>query len=126
MSRLPVTPSAEQGAVGARSRRHLRIDQLSDADALASLDSTPEGLSAAEAYTRLREFGPNRLAEVPRESTLRRLLAGLIHFFALILWLAAALAFFAEWRAHGEGMAKVGCAIVVVIVVSAVFSLWQE
>jgi calcium-translocating P-type ATPase len=126
VSRLPVTPSAEQGAAGARCRRHLRIDQLSDADALASLDSTPEGLSAAEADTRLREFGPNRLAEVPRESTLRRLLAGLIHFFALILWLAAALAFFAEWRAAGEGMAKVGCAIVVVIVVSAVFSFWQE
>lgn len=104
----------------------MRIDQLSDADALRSLNSTPQGLSAADALKRLHEFGRNLLAEVPRESALRRLVAGLFHFFALILWFAAALAFFAEWRAPGEGMAKVGYAIVVVIVVSAVFSFWQE
>jgi calcium-translocating P-type ATPase len=104
----------------------MRIDQLSDADALKSLNSTPQGLSASDALGRLHEFGLNLLAEVPRESALQRLLAGLFHFFALILWLAAALAFFAEWRAPGEGMAKVGYAIVVVIVVSAVFSFWQE
>jgi calcium-translocating P-type ATPase len=104
----------------------MRIDQLSDADALKSLNSTPQGLSPSDALKRLREFGLNRLAEVPRESALQRLLAGLFHFFALILWIAAALAFFAGWRAPGEGMAKVGYAIVVVIVVSAVFSFWQE
>jgi sodium/potassium-transporting ATPase subunit alpha len=104
----------------------MRIDQLSDADALASLNSTPQGLSAAEALKRRHEFGLNILAEVPRESAVQRLLAGLFHFFALILWLAAALAFFAEWRAPGQGMAKVGYVVVVVIVVSAVFSFWQE
>ena len=40
--------------------------------------------------------------------------------------MAAALAFFAEWSEPGQGMAKVGVAIVVVIVVSGVFSFWQE
>jgi calcium-translocating P-type ATPase len=44
----------------------------------------------------------------------------------VILWVAAALAFFAEWSAPGQGMAKVGYAIVVVILVSGVFSFWQE
>jgi sodium/potassium-transporting ATPase subunit alpha len=48
------------------------------------------------------------------------------HLFAVILWVAAALAFFAEWSAPGQGMAKVGYAIVVVILVSGVFSFWQE
>ena len=48
------------------------------------------------------------------------------HFFAVILWVAAGLAFFAEWSAPGQGMAKLGCAIVVVILVSGVFSFWQE
>jgi sodium/potassium-transporting ATPase subunit alpha len=103
-----------------------RIDQLSDAEALASLNSTPQGLSTAEARRRLREFGPNRVEELRREHPLLRFLQGLTHFFALILWVAAALAFFAEWSAPGEGMAKVGYAIVVVILVSAVFSFWQE
>jgi sodium/potassium-transporting ATPase subunit alpha len=103
-----------------------RIDHLSDADALASLNSSPEGLSTDEAHRRLREFGPNHVEETRHEHPLLRFLNGLTHFFALILWVAAALAFFAEWSAPGEGMAKVGYAIVVVIVVSAVFSFWQE
>ena len=44
----------------------------------------------------------------------------------MILWLAAALAFLAEWSDPGRGMAKVGYAIVAVIVVSGLFSFWQE
>ncbi len=103
-----------------------RIDRLSDADALASLNSGPQGLSAAEARRRLREFGPNHVEEMRHEHPLLRFLRGLTHFLALILWVAAALAFFAEWSAPGVGMAKVGYAIVVVILVSAVFSFWQE
>ena len=106
--------------------RSSRIDHLSDADALASLNSAPQGLSTAEARRRLREFGPNHVDEMRREPSLLRFLKGLTHFFALILWVAAALAFFAEWSAPGEGMAKVGYAIVAVILISAVFSFWQE
>jgi sodium/potassium-transporting ATPase subunit alpha len=113
---LPNPPSASSS----------RIDRLSDADALASLNSAPEGLSTAEARRRLREFGPNHVEEMRHEHPLRRFLQGLTHFLALILWVAAALAFFAEWRAPGVGMAKVGYAIVAVILVSAVFSFWQE
>ena len=103
-----------------------RIDRLSNADALASLNSAPQGLSSAEARRRLLEFGPNHVEATRREHPLLHFLKGLIHFFALILWVAAALAFFAEWSAPGQGMAKVGYAIVVVILVSAVFSFWQE
>ena len=61
-----------------------------------------------------------------RQPLLLRLLGEFVHFFAVILWVAAGLAFFAEWSAPGQGMAKLGCAIVVVIVVSGVFSFWQE
>jgi sodium/potassium-transporting ATPase subunit alpha len=109
-----------------KSSGSYRIDHLSAADALGSLNSTPQGLSAAEARRRLREFGPNHVEEMRHEHPLLRFLQGLTHFFALILWVAAVLAFFAEWRAPGEGMAKIGYAIVVVILVSAVFSFWQE
>jgi sodium/potassium-transporting ATPase subunit alpha len=109
-----------------KSPSSYRIDHLSDADALASLNSSPQGLSTAEARRRLRDFGPNRVEEMRQEHPLLRFFKGLTHFFALILWVAAALAFFAEWSAPGEGMAKVGYAIVVVILVSAVFSFWQE
>ncbi len=104
----------------------MRIDQLSEAQALASLASGADGLSHVEARRRLGEFGPNRIEELRREPALVRLLREFVHFFAVILWVAAGLAFFAEWSAPGEGMAKLGCAIVVVIVVSGVFSFWQE
>ena len=104
----------------------MRIDELSEDDALKSLKSTPQGLSAPEAQRRLHEYGPNRVVAVRREHPALRLLRAFTHFLALILWVAAALAFFAEWSAPGQGMAKIGCAIVVVILVSGVFSFWQE
>jgi len=104
----------------------MRIHELSEAEALASLGSAPDGLSHAEARRRFDEFGPNRVEELRREPPVLRLLREFIHFFALILWVAAGLAFFAEWSAPGQGMAKLGCAIVVVILVSGVFSFWQE
>jgi sodium/potassium-transporting ATPase subunit alpha len=95
-------------------------------EALASVHSTSQGLCSAEAERRLREFGPNLVPEVPHEPPWLRLLKEFVHFFSLILWVAAALAFVAEWSAPGQGMAKIGYAIVVVILVSGVFSFWQE
>ena len=47
------------------------------------------------------------------------------HFFAIILWLGAALAFFAEYFDPGQGMARLGVAIVGVILINGVFSFWQ-
>jgi len=104
----------------------MQIHQLSAADAVASLNSSPQGLSSAQAARRLAEYGPNRVEEVAGEPMLLRFLKEFTHFFALILWLAAALAFLAEWSDPGEGMAKVGYAILVVILVSGLFSFWQE
>ncbi len=104
----------------------MKIHQLSPADAIASLNSNPQGLSSVEAERRLGEYGFNRVEEVARESILLRFLKEFIHFFALILWLAAGLAFLAEWSDPGQGMAKIGYAILAVILVSGLFSFWQE
>jgi sodium/potassium-transporting ATPase subunit alpha len=104
----------------------MHIHQLSVADAIASLHSRPEGLSHADAARRFRDFGPNRVEEPVRDSLVLRLSKELTHFFSLILWLAAGLAFFAEWSAPGQGMARLGCAIIGVILVSGLFSFWQE
>ncbi|HEX9181574.1 MAG TPA: HAD-IC family P-type ATPase, partial [Burkholderiales bacterium] len=104
----------------------MKIYHLNIEEALASLNSGPAGLSAAEAQRRLREFGPNRVEAVAQESLWLRFARGFIHFFALILWLAAGLAFFAEWNDPGKGMGTLGAAIVGVIFVNGVFSFWQE
>ncbi len=104
----------------------MMIHQLSVDEAIASVGSKITGLSSDQARERLREYGPNRIAEVAAEAPLLRLLKEFIHFFALILWIAAGLAFLAEWMDPGQGMAKIGIAIIVVILVSGVFSFWQE
>ena len=104
----------------------MRIHQLSVDDALSGVRSTRDGLSAAEALRRLREYGPNRIEKIAGESWALRLPKELFRFFSVILWVAAALAFFAEWQDPGQGMARLGAAIVAVIVVSGAFSLWQE
>ena len=102
------------------------ISRLSTDDALRSLGTAPPGLSSAEAQRRLHMYGLNRIEKARGESRLVSFLKQFGHFFAMILWVAAGLAFFAEWSEPGQGMAKVGVAIVVVVVVSGVFSFWQE
>src|SRR3990167_143291 len=104
----------------------MRITQLTVADALASLHSSGRGLASAEAARRLAESGPNRVEEIRGEPLALRFAREFTHFFALILWFAAGLAFLAEHYDPGKGMATLGLAIVGVIAVNGVFSFWQE
>ncbi len=77
------------------------------------------GLSSREARHRLAEVGPNVLAQPPRPSHARRFLAQLVHFFALLLWAGAILA----WVG---GMPELSAAIVAVVLVNAAFAFAQE
>jgi calcium-translocating P-type ATPase len=104
----------------------VKIHLLDGDAALASLQSGPAGLSHAEARRRLGEYGPNRLEEIKREHLLLRFAREFSHFFALILWLAAGLAFLAERHDPGAGMDVLGWAIIGVIVINGGFSFWQE
>ena len=104
----------------------MHIQTLTVEQSFASLHTSAAGLTASEARRRLAEFGPNRVEKVRRESLLLRFAREFTHFFAVILWLGAALAFFAEYFQPGQGMARLGIAIVGVILVNGVFSFWQE
>ena len=102
------------------------IASLSIAEALASAGSSPAGLSTAEAEYRLLHYGPNRVEHVRRTAWPLRLLQEFTQFFSIILWIAAALAFAAELMSPGEGIARIGYALVIVILVSGLFSFLQE
>jgi sodium/potassium-transporting ATPase subunit alpha len=104
-----------------RGIHHLTVD-----DSLRSLNSRAEGLASAEAERRQREFGPNQVSHAEQESLARRLLRQFTHFFALVLWAAAALAFVSEWHSPGQGMQTLGFAILGVILVNGLFSFTQE
>ncbi|MBI4995738.1 MAG: cation-transporting P-type ATPase [Rhodocyclales bacterium] len=107
------------------NRAGIQIAQLSPAAALAALGSGPAGLAQHEAERRAAEFGLNRVEAVAREPLWLALLKEFTHFFALLLWAAAGLAFLAEHFESGQGMAELGIAIIGVIVVNGLFSFWQ-
>ena len=88
-------------------------------DAYAALQSGPEGLSSAEAAARLERYGANRLPPLKRRPLLLRFTDQLIHFMALLLWVAGGLAFIAR-------APQLGWAIWAVILINALFSFWQE
>jgi calcium-translocating P-type ATPase len=104
----------------------MQIHGLSAEQALASLKTAATGLTAAEAVRRLAEFGPNHVEEVGREPLLLSFAREFTHFFAVMLWIGAALAFVADYFDPGQGMARLGVAIVGVILVNGIFSFWQE
>jgi sodium/potassium-transporting ATPase subunit alpha len=104
----------------------MKIHQFTAEQALDSLGSHAHGLTSAEVERRLAEFGANRVEAVPHEPLAITFIKEFSHFFALVLWLAAGLAFFAEHHGPGLGMATLGWAILGVIVINGLFSFWQE
>jgi magnesium-transporting ATPase (P-type) len=83
------------------------------------LTSGSAGLTSAEARARLARDGPNELPAPKLRSPGRLLADQLFHFFAAMLWVASGLAVLA-------GLPALAIAIVVVIVVNALFALAQE
>jgi magnesium-transporting ATPase (P-type) len=79
----------------------------------------PVGLSREEAARRLAQHGPNRLPAPARPSPLRQLAGQFLHFFAAMLWVAAALAAIA-------GLPELAVAIVVVVLLNGTFAFFQE
>jgi magnesium-transporting ATPase (P-type) len=79
----------------------------------------PAGLTSIEAAELLRVHGPNTVPGRRRQPAWRRLVGEMSHFFAAMLWVAAVLAVVA-------GLAQLGVAIVVVIVVNGLFAFVQE
>lgn len=104
----------------------MKIQALSHDDVFATLLSSPQGLAADEATRRRAEYGSNEIHEVHARPMVLRLLAQFTHFLALLLWVAAALCFFSEYVHPGEGLLRLGFAIVTVIVINAVFTFIQE
>jgi magnesium-transporting ATPase (P-type) len=79
----------------------------------------PTGLTAVEVAERRAIDGPNRLPQPRRPGALAQVAGQLTHFFALLLWVAGALAIVG-------GLLQLGIAIFVVIVVNGLFAYLQQ
>ena len=86
---------------------------------LAHLRTSPDGLSEREVRRRLEVYGPNVLRRRGRRLWTRALLRQFVHPLALLLWVAAVLAYIA-------GTPVLGAAIVAVIVLNAGLAFAQE
>jgi calcium-translocating P-type ATPase len=91
-----------------------RIDLL-----MRDLSSAPTGLSASEAQRRMLQWGPNELRRRGGRKWPRELASQLSHPLALLLWLAAGLSF-------AVGSDTVAIAVLLVIVLNALFAFVQE
>jgi calcium-translocating P-type ATPase len=91
-----------------------RVDLL-----MRDLRASPAGLSAAEAQRRLIQYGRNELRRRGGRMWPGELARQLAHPLALLLWLAAALSF-------AVGSYTVAVAVLLVIVLNALFAFVQE
>ncbi len=77
------------------------------------------GLTQEEAGRRLQSQGRNIISAAVRKPWYKILPTHFIHFFALLLWVAALLSFLA-------GMPSLAVAIAAVVLLNGAFSFWQE
>ncbi len=92
---------------------------LDPAEALEQADARPEGLSAAEAASRLDRFGPNALPEPARRGPLARLLA---QFNNILIYVLIASGVVTALLGHWTDTAV----IFAVVILNAVIGFWQE
>lgn len=101
------------------SSLHPPIQTVPVAAVYNRLDSRPQGLSQAEAASRLQHYGPNAIQRVAGKSLILKFLANFTHLMALLLWVGGAIGFIAQ-------MPQLGLAIWLVNLINGVFSFWQE
>lgn len=93
--------------------------KLTSEDAYRELETSPKGISDADAQERLAQYGPNKLPEAKRRSLIFSFLANLYNLLAILLWVGGILALVG-------GLAQLAYAIFVVIIVNAIFAFFQE
>ncbi len=104
----------------------MKIQALSHDDVFSTLLSSSRGITEEQATSRGNEYGPNEIRSAPGRSLYLRFFAQFTHFLALLLWFAAALAFLSEYLHPGEGLLRLGIAILTVIFINAFFTFIQE
>lgn len=92
----------------------------------STYETSEEGLSDTEVKQRQLHHGLNALPAIPTKPWYSKLAAQFTHFFALLLWAAAAISFVAARIDPSSNMLPIGWAIVIVIVLNGVFGFYQE
>lgn len=92
----------------------LTVDQV-----FQELGTGFNGITEEEASSRLREYGLNLLKQKKGTPLIKKFIYNFTNLLALLMWAGSALAFAID-------LATIGWAIILVIIVNALFSFWQE
>ncbi len=103
-----------------------RLFMLDQTALMRRLQTTAQGLTAAQVSRRRQEFGPNVLETAAKKNYLLAYLRQYCQLFALLLEVAAGLAFVADHFAPGDGTDILAWAILAAVVVTATFTFWQD
>jgi magnesium-transporting ATPase (P-type) len=95
-------------------------------DLFKEYQTRPEGLSDEEVKHRLRETGLNVIPKSKKVSLGRKILLQFSNMFNLLLLVASLLSFLSGFTFHDPTSFQMGFAIIIVIVLSIIFSLFQE
>ena len=91
---------------------------------IAGLNTSPDGLSSAEAAARLEKYGPNKLKDAEKPTLLQRFIEQLKDPMLIILMIAAAVSAVTNFIS-GESFAEVFI-ILIVVLLNAVLGVFQE
>jgi Ca2+-transporting ATPase len=130
-----VTTDAPAAAAGLHGPdlppRHATAESISarsPAEVFDALESSPQGLAAARAASRLAAFGPNELRAAKRPPVIRKVLAQLTNLFALVL-LGASVITFASYLIQSPrdtGSLELAVAILAVVLLNGAIGFFQE
>ncbi len=88
--------------------------------------SSEQGLSDDEVKRRELQYGLNSLPKIPTAPWYFKFAAQFTHFFAVLLWISAAISFVIAHIDPASNMLPIGWAIVIVIVLNGGFGFYQE
>lgn len=92
---------------------------LSKEEMYLELASSDNGISLVSAKARLEAYGQNKLKAKKKAHFILRFSVHLTNLLAVMMWVCSALCFWAK-------MPEAGFACIVVVLINAVFSFWQE
>lgn len=102
------------------------IHKISNKEVFLLLETNLEGLSETQVSQKLNKYGKNTISQIVGISTFSKFISQFTHFFALVLWFAGGLCFFANYLNPSSDMLPIGVAVILVILINGLFSFFQE
>ncbi|MBF0494305.1 MAG: PTS sugar transporter subunit IIA [Candidatus Omnitrophica bacterium] len=103
-----------QGDIGKEGFSNLSKEHI-----YLELGTAGAGISEQEAKRRIDEYGFNQLRAIKKSHLLKKFIYNFTNLLAVLMWVGSVLAFLG-------GMPEIGWAIIVVIIINAIFSFCQE